>query len=231
MKIILKEDIENLGRKGDIVEVAPGYGRNYLIPKKLALEVTSSNLKMIEIEQQSLKRKIEQERLSYQQLIQNLSEVSLTFARKAGEKDVIFGSVGSSDIKEALSNIGFDVEKKKILLEEPIKRLGNYTVPVKVYHDDHAEIKVEVIKEEEAREKKEEEVREKKEEKTKEKEGKTEEKKEEKRKEKKREEEVRKKPVEGSKESGVDSKGQEKTDKVRKEKAVNSEKSETGEKS
>lgn len=215
MKIILKEDIDNLGRKGDIVEVAPGYGRNYLIPKKLALEVTSSNLKMIEIEQQALKKKIEQERLSYQQFIQNLNEAGLTFARKAGEKDVIFGSVSSSDIKEALGNLGFDVDKKKILLDEPIKRLGNYSVPVKVYHDDHAEIKVEVIREEEAQERKKEEVKEKKE-------VKTEEKIEEKREEKEREEEVKEEPAEESKESRVDSKEQEKTDKGSKEITVNS---------
>ena len=116
MKIILKEDIENLGRKGDIVEVASGYGRNYLIPKKLALEVTASNLKMIKIEQQALMKKVEQERLSYQGLIEKLNEVSLSFERKAGEKDVIFGSVSSSDIKEALDSLGFDIEKKKIFL-------------------------------------------------------------------------------------------------------------------
>ena len=147
MKIILKDDVENLGRKGDIVEVSRGYGRNYLIPKRLAIEVTSSNVKMIQIEQQAIRKKVEQERLSSQELIQKLSEVNLTFKRKAGEKDVIFGSVGSSDIKEALDKRGFNFEKKKILLSEPIKRLGNFTVPIKVYQDNQAEIKIEVIKE------------------------------------------------------------------------------------
>jgi len=154
MKIILKEDLENLGRKGDIIEVAAGYGRNYLIPKKLALEVTFSNQKMIEIERLALKKIIEQERLSFQELIQNLNEASLAFRRKAGEKDVIFGSVSSSDIKDALDKLGFEIDRKKILLDEPIKRLGNYTIPIKIYHDDRAEIKVEVVKEEEAKEKK-----------------------------------------------------------------------------
>ena len=148
MKVILKQDIENVGRKGDIVNVAPGYGRNYLIPRKLALQVTPSNMKMIEIEQQALKKKLEKERESYQDLIQRLNEVTLTFPRKAGEKDLIFGSVSASDIKDALDRLGLEIEKKKIVLDEPIKRLGNYTVPVKVFHDDKAVLHVEVKKEE-----------------------------------------------------------------------------------
>jgi len=158
MRVILKQNVENLGRKGDIVNVAPGYGRNYLIPKKIALEVTSSNMKMIEIEQQALKKTLEKERASYQDLIDKLNETTLTFTRKAGEKDVIFGSVSSADIKDALLELNIEIDKKKILLDEPIKRLGNYTVPVKIFHEDRAEVKVEVITEEgEAPEKKEEE--------------------------------------------------------------------------
>ncbi len=149
MKVILKQDMENLGRRGDIVDVAPGYGRNYLIPKRFALEVTSSNIKMIEIERQALRKKLEKERTSYQDIIQKLTQTTLSFRRKSGEKDVIFGSVSSSDIKDALHEAGFEIDKKKILLEEPIKRLGNYTVPIKVFHDDLAEVKVEVVKEEE----------------------------------------------------------------------------------
>ncbi len=158
MRVILKQDMENLGRKGDIVDVAPGYGRNYLIPQKIALEVTPSNMKMIEIEQQALKKEVEKERASYQSLIEKLNETILSFKRKAGEKDVIFGSVSSVDLKDSLHELGFEIDKKKILLSEPIKRLGNYTVPIKIFHEDRAEVKVEVIKEEEeALEKKEEE--------------------------------------------------------------------------
>ena len=127
--------------------MTPGFGRNYLLPKKLALEVTPSNLKMIEIERQALKKKVEKERQSFQDVIRRLSEVTLTFTRKAGEKDLIFGSVSASDIKDALDKLGFEVEKKKISLDEPIKRLGNYTVPVKVFHDDKAALRVEVRKE------------------------------------------------------------------------------------
>lgn len=149
MKVILKDNIENLGRKGDIVEIAPGYGRNYLIPKKLALEVSLSNMKMIEMEQQALKKRLEKEVLSYQELIQQLNQTTLSFVRKAGEKDIIFGSVSSSDVKEALDKAGFEIDKKKILLIEPIKRLGNFTVAIKVFHEQQAEVKIEVIKEEE----------------------------------------------------------------------------------
>lgn len=149
MKVILKQDVENVGRKGDIVNVTRGYGRNYLVPKKLALEVTASNMKMIAIEQQVLKKKIEQERLSYQELIKKLNQVTLSFTRKAGEKDHIFGSVSASDIKDELDKLGFDIDKKKLVLDEPLKRLGNYAVPIKIYHDDKAEIKVAVVKEEE----------------------------------------------------------------------------------
>lgn len=149
MKIILKQDVENLGRKGDVIKVAAGYGRNFLLPRKLGIEVTSSNVKLIEVERQSLKKKVESERLSFRDLINRLNEVTLSFARKAGEKDHIFGSVSASDIKDALDKQGFEIDKKKIVLDEPLKRLGNYSVTIKVFHDDKAEIKVAIVKEEE----------------------------------------------------------------------------------
>jgi len=147
MKVILKDNIENLGKKGDIVKVAPGYGRNYLLPKKLALKVTATNMKMIEMVQKSLRKGLEKEMKVYLTLIEKLNAVTLTFHRKSGEKDTIFGSVSVTDIRDALIELSFDVEKKKILLDEPIKRLGNYTVPIKVFHDDRAEIKLEVVRE------------------------------------------------------------------------------------
>ncbi len=152
MRVILRENIENLGRKGEIVEVAPGYGRNYLIPRKLALEVTRENLKMIQEAQRVLQKKFDQEMLSHQELIKKLNETRLTFVRKSAEKDVIFGSVSAADIKDALAEHGFEIDRKKILLSEPIKRLGNYTVEIKVFHEDRAEVKVEVIKEEDRKE-------------------------------------------------------------------------------
>jgi large subunit ribosomal protein L9 len=148
MKIILLENVEKVGRKGDLVEVATGFARNYLIPRKLAMEVTFSNLKMVEMQHRALKKKAEKERLTSQELIKKLDEVTLTFVRKSSEKDIIFGSVGPADIHDELTRLGFEIDKKKIILDEPIKRLGTFTVPVKVYHEDRAEIKVMVVKEE-----------------------------------------------------------------------------------
>jgi len=148
MKVILKQDVEKLGRRGDVVNVAPGFGRNYLIPRKMALAVTATNLKTIEIERQSLKKKAEIERKSFQSLVQKLNEVSLTFTRRAGEKDIIFGSVSAGDVKEALDGLGYEIDKKRILLDEPIKRLGNFTVPVKISAEDRAEVKIVVAREE-----------------------------------------------------------------------------------
>jgi large subunit ribosomal protein L9 len=150
MKVILKEDVEKLGRRGDVVNVAPGFGRNYLIPRKMALAVTPTNVKAIEIERQAQKKQLEIERKSFQSLVQKLSQVSLTFTRRAGEKDVIFGSVSAGDVKEALDGLGYDIDKKKILLDEPIKRLGNFSVPVKISTEDRAEVKIVVAREEAA---------------------------------------------------------------------------------
>jgi len=150
MKIMLRENIENLGKRGDIVEVAPGYARNYLIPRKLALEVTPTNLKMIEMQQKALRKKLEKELSTFQEMAQKLSQVKLTFYRKTSEKEVLFGSVSIIDIKEALEKQGFALDKKKILLPEPIKALGSYKVPIKVFHEERAEIEVEVLPEEAA---------------------------------------------------------------------------------
>ncbi len=147
MKILLKESIENLGKKGEVVNVAVGYGRNYLIPKRLALEVTAANMRMIEMVQKSLRKGLEKEMKAYQSLIDRLNAVTLIFARKTADKDTLFGSVNVNDIRDALAELKFDIEKKKILLDDPIKRLGNYTVPIKVFQDERAEIKLEVVRE------------------------------------------------------------------------------------
>jgi len=149
MKIILKENIENLGKKGDIVNVARGYGRNYLLPKKMALELTPTNMKMIEMEQKALRKGLEKEMKTIQALIERLNRVKMSFKRKTGEKDTLFGSVSVADIKDGLDQQGFEIEKRRILLAEPIKALGSYSVPIKVFHEERAEIQVEVIPEEE----------------------------------------------------------------------------------
>ena len=147
MKVILKENIEDLGKKGDIIRVAAGYGRNYLIPKKIALEVTPTNTKMIEMVQKSLRKGLEKDMATFKSQVDKLNDITLTFERKAGEKDAIFGSVSVADIRDALAALGMEIEKKKIVLDEPIKRLGNFTVPIKVFNDERAEIKLEVNKE------------------------------------------------------------------------------------
>jgi len=149
MKVLLKQDVEKLGRKGDVVNVAAGFGRNYLIPRKLAIEVTADNEKLVEMERRALLKKIEKEKLSAKELIDRLNQVRLTFQRKAGEKDMIFGSVSATDIRDELEKLGFSIDKKKIQLEEPIRRLGHYVIPIKVYHEEKAEVHLEVVKEEE----------------------------------------------------------------------------------
>lgn len=145
MKVILRENIDNVGKKGDIVNVAAGFGRNYLIPKKFAIEVTPTNMKMVEIEQQALKKRLEKDIASYQSLIEKVNQTALSFTRKATEKDMIFGSVSATDIKEELDKLDISVEKKKIMLDEPIKKLGDYVVPIKIFQDEKAEVKVKVI--------------------------------------------------------------------------------------
>ncbi|MDD8020287.1 MAG: 50S ribosomal protein L9 [Acidobacteriota bacterium] len=150
MKVILLESVEKVGKKGDLLNVAPGFARNYLIPRKLAMEVTPSNIKMVEIRQKALKKKEEKERLTFEELIKKLNEIHLQISRRSSEKDIIFGSVSAGDIQEELARLGFDLDKKKILLDEPIKRLGTFTVPIKIYHEERAEVKVTVSKEETA---------------------------------------------------------------------------------
>jgi large subunit ribosomal protein L9 len=147
MKVILKQDVEKLGRRGDVVNVAPGYGRNYLIPRKMALAVTPTNMKAIEIERQALKKKVEAERKTFQSLVEKLNQVTLTFARRAGDKDVIFGSVSSGDIRDGLAGLGYDIDKKKILLDEPIKNIGVFNVDVRLAPEVTGQIKVYVIQE------------------------------------------------------------------------------------
>jgi len=147
MKVMLREHVDNLGKKGDIVNVAAGFARNYLLPKKVAVKILPANEKMIALEQKALRKGFEKEMSTYKELIGRLNSLVLSFVRKTGEKDIIFGSVSSTDIKDELERLGFSVEKKKILLEEPIKRLGNYTVPIKIFQEERAQIKIEVVKE------------------------------------------------------------------------------------
>jgi large subunit ribosomal protein L9 len=148
MEVILTKDIPSLGKTGDVVKVAPGYARNYLIPKSFALVASSENLKQLEaIKKRALKYK-EKEKLSAEAMKEKIEAITITLKKHAGEEDKLFGSVTSSDIADALKSQGIDVDKRKITLDEHIKRLGDYSVPIKVGSDITATIKVVVTKDE-----------------------------------------------------------------------------------
>lgn len=146
MKVILTEDIPSLGEAGQTVDVAKGYARNYLLPRKLALEATSRNIKHLDHDKRQLLKKIDKVRQDAAQLAEKISSLSITFSRAAGESDKIFGSVTSMDIQEALSEHGVQVDRKKIMLSEPIKQVGDFTVPIKLQSSVIAELKVSVTK-------------------------------------------------------------------------------------
>lgn len=148
MKVILTENIPNLGQIGDIVKVAPGYGRNYLLPKGLALEASSAKIRELEHHKRVLAQKKEKVRRQMLSLAEKLNETTVTFARKVIEEDKLYGSVNVNDIHKALQQRGFELDKRFILLDQPIKQLGECTVPVKVDADITANITVVITKEE-----------------------------------------------------------------------------------
>ncbi|MGA7223829.1 MAG: 50S ribosomal protein L9 [Candidatus Acidiferrales bacterium] len=148
MQIILQEDVEKLGTRGQLVEVAEGYARNFLLPRKLGLEATAGNLKRLEKMRANFAKKEATEKAAAQQQGELLAAVSLEFTRKAGENDQLFGSVTSGDIAEALVAKGFEIDKKRIVLAEPIKIMGEYEVPVKLHREVSANVKIAVKKEE-----------------------------------------------------------------------------------
>jgi large subunit ribosomal protein L9 len=147
MKLILLEDVERVGKRGAVVNVADGYGRNFLIPRKLGMPATEGNLKKVEQENKRTQQKEVKEEKDAAQVKEDLEKLSITIPMKAGEADVLFGSVTSSDIAEALEREGYKLDKRKIELEEPIKRLGVHHVGVKVHKNMVAQIKVWVVKE------------------------------------------------------------------------------------
>ena len=147
MQIILQEDVEKLGHRGDIVTVKPGYARNFLLPKKLAVEASASNLKAIERIRTSLAKKTATELDAAQKQAELLNGVALKFARKTGENDQMFGSVTSADIAEALAAQGFKIDKRQVQLAEPIKIIGESQVTIKVFREIAASVKVHVEKE------------------------------------------------------------------------------------
>jgi len=149
MEVILREDIEKLGNRGEVVKVASGYARNFLLPKRLAVVANESNKKIVEQERHAHVRREAKLVDEAQDLSKLLTGVSVTISQKAGEADQLFGSVTSKDIAEALALKNFTIDRRKIHLEEPIKQLGEFKVPVKLHKDVTAEITVVVVKEEE----------------------------------------------------------------------------------
>ncbi|MCH8955504.1 50S ribosomal protein L9 [candidate division KSB1 bacterium] len=147
MKIILKEDYENLGKVGEVVEVKDGFARNYLIPKQVALQATPQNLRVIVQEKARNKIKLSKDKREAELVAEKLKEVSLTANVQVGEEDKIFGAVTSQNICELLSSKGFEIDKRKIMLEEPLKALGVFEVPIKLHTEVEAKIKVWVVKE------------------------------------------------------------------------------------
>ena len=148
MQIILQEDVEKLGTRGEVVEVAPGYARNFLLPKKLALEASPGNIKRLEKIRATLAKRTATEKEAANQQAALLNQVTLKFTRKSGENDQLFGSVTSGDLAEGLKAQGFEIDKRRIQLDEPIKTLGEKMVAVKLVHGVTAEFKVVVAKEE-----------------------------------------------------------------------------------
>jgi large subunit ribosomal protein L9 len=152
MEVILKEDVNNLGHRGDVVKVAEGYGRNYLLPKKLAMEANAANKAVIEQMKASAVRRSAKEKAEAEALVVQLNNVTLVFERKVGENDHLFGSVTSADIAHQLEQKGFTIDRRKVQLEEPLKQVGEFHVPVKLHRDVTAHVPVTVKGEEAAAE-------------------------------------------------------------------------------
>jgi large subunit ribosomal protein L9 len=147
MQVILLEDVLSLGKAGDRVKVADGYGRNFLIPQKKAIVSTEKNLKMLEHQKRDVQRKIEKKRKDIQKVAEEIENLSFSIARSVGESGKLFGSVTSMDIEAFLKERGIEIDRKKILLDEPIKSVGMYTVAVKLHPDVIAKLKVWVVQE------------------------------------------------------------------------------------
>ena len=146
MQVILVNDVNSLGRAGDIVKVAPGYARNYRLPKRIALAADPKNMKWVEQQKEKIVEKAAELRTDAEGMAARIGAVSLVIAKKAGEEDKLYGAVTSAEIAEKLSEHGIELDKRKIVVAEPIKRLGEYSIPVKIHADLDVSIKVNVVK-------------------------------------------------------------------------------------
>ncbi len=149
MEVILREDVDKLGARGQLVKVTPGYARNFLLPKRLAVPATEANKKIVEQERQAHLRREAKLVADAGDLGKLLENVNITIAQKAGENDQLFGSVTSKDIVEALEKQGYTIDRRKVILEEPIKTLGDFKIPLRLHREVTAEIALHVVKEEE----------------------------------------------------------------------------------
>jgi large subunit ribosomal protein L9 len=147
MKVILKEDIESLGKRGDTIKVADGYARNYLMPKGLAIAATSKSSAAIEHEKKLIAKRAEKEKKNAETLLASFAGVSVAIARKTADQEKLFGSVTTKDVEKALADKGLTVDRKQIVLDEPIKQLGDFPVKIKLYPGIVAEITVKVVEE------------------------------------------------------------------------------------
>jgi large subunit ribosomal protein L9 len=147
MEVILKEDVAKLGSRGDVIKVAEGYGRNYLLPKKLAIEATPANRAVIDQMKAAAVRRLARDKGDAEALGKQLSGVELLFTRKSGERDQLFGSVTSADIARELEHKGLNIDRRKIQLDEPLKQVGDFNVPVKLHKDVIVPVKVTIQKE------------------------------------------------------------------------------------
>ena len=147
MEVILRAHVDNLGRRGEIVKVADGYARNYLLPRKLALLATDGNKQRIEKERAKFEAAEAEEKKVADALAARMANLEIEIARRVGETEALYGSVTSSDVAEALEKKGFDIDRRKIQLQEPIKRLGEFDIPVRLQRDVTATIKVKVVAE------------------------------------------------------------------------------------
>ncbi len=147
MEVILKEDVPKLGSRGDVVKVAEGFGRNYLLPHKLAIKASKGNKAVIEQMKAASVRRSAKEKTSAEALAKQFEGVSVSFQRRSGEHDQLFGSVTSGDIADALAKKGFDLDRRKIQIHEPLKTVGEFTVPVKLHKDVTTHLKVVIEKE------------------------------------------------------------------------------------
>jgi|SRR5580765_7379082 len=147
MEVILREHVDNLGRRGEVVKVADGYARNYLLPRKLALLVTDGNKQQIERERGKFEAREQEEKKVAEAMAARLSGVEIQIARKVGETEVLFGSVTSTDVATAMAAKGFEIDRRRLTLREPIKKLGEYEIPLRLHPDVTIPIKVKVVAE------------------------------------------------------------------------------------